>query len=59
MNANNFSQGHLMEIEWLVIDVTAVFPPRRAGRAILGVILELRVFDQFGTHLWSGRHFVI
>ena len=28
-----------MEIEWLIIDVTAIGPTDRAERAILGVIL--------------------
>ena len=39
MSSNNFTQGHLVKIEWLVADVTAVGSPDRAERAILGVIL--------------------
>ena len=39
LSPNNFTQGHLVKIEWLVTDVTAVGSPARAERAILGVIL--------------------
>ena len=41
MSPNNFTQGHLMEIEWFTTDVTAVGSPDiLVGRAILGVVLE-------------------
>ena len=39
MSPSDFNQGHLMNIEWLNTDVTAVGCPDRAERAILGVIL--------------------
>ena len=39
LSPNKFTQGHLMKIEWLVANVTAVGSPDRAKRAILEVIL--------------------
>ena len=41
LNSNNFIQGHVMKIEWLVTDLTAVGSPDRAERAILGMILAV------------------
>ena len=38
MSPNNFTQAHVMKIEWLVTDVTPVESPDRAERAMLGVI---------------------
>ena len=42
MSPNNFTQGHLMKMEWLVTDVKAVGSPDRAERDILGVTLAGR-----------------
>ena len=39
MSPNKLAEGHLMKIEWLVTDVTAVESPDRVESAILGVIL--------------------
>ena len=39
LSPSNFDQGHLMQIEWLVTDVTDVGSPDKAERAILRVIL--------------------
>ena len=36
LSSNIFNQGHLLKIEWLVTDVTAIGSPDRAERAILG-----------------------
>ena len=44
LGPNNFTQGHLAKIEWLIADVTAVRPLERAEHAILGVILAKCVF---------------
>ena len=44
MSSNNFTQGHLKKIEWLVTNVTPVGFPDKAERVILGVILVGRVF---------------
>ena len=54
-----FTEGHLMKIEWLVANVTAVRSPDIAERAILEVILVRRCFGQFRPHLWSGSDFVM
>ena len=51
-------EGHLVKIEWLVADVTAVGSLDRAKRAILGGILAGRVFGQFRSYLLSGSHYV-
>ena len=48
-----------MKIEWLVAYVIAVGSLDRAERAILGVILAGRVFDQFRSYLCSGSHSVV
>ena len=58
-NSNNFTEGHLMKIKWLVADITAVGSPNTAEGAILGVILAWRCLGQFRLYLWSGCHFVI
>ena len=55
LSPHKFAQGHLVKIEWLVADVTAVRSLDRAERAILGVILAGCVFGQFRTYLWSAR----
>ena len=39
MRSNNFTSGHLLKIEWLVTDVTAVGSPDRAECDILGMTL--------------------
>ena len=49
LSTSNFTQGHLMKIEWLVSDVTAVGCPDRAERAILRVISARRFVGQFGS----------
>ena len=59
MSSNIFTHGRLMKIEWLVADAPAIGTPDRAEHAILGGILAVRVFGQFGTHLQSGSHFVM
>ena len=60
LSSNYFTYGHLMKIEWLVTNITAVEPPGRAKRAILGVISAGRIFGQFRTHLWLLlSHFVM
>ena len=59
MSSNNFRQGRLIKIEWLVTDVTAVGFPGRAKCAIFGVILARHFFGQFRTHLWSLSIFVM
>ena len=59
LSRNNFTQGHLMKIKWLVTNVTAVGSPGRAERAILRVILAGRCFGQFRPYLWSGSHIVM
>ena len=45
LSSTDFIQGHVIKIEWLATDVTAVGPPDRAKRAIFGVILAWR-------HVW-------
>ena len=42
MSTNTFTWGHLMKIEVLVADVTAVGSPDRAERDVLEVILAGR-----------------
>ena len=59
MSSSKFTQGHLVKIEWLVADVTAVGSLDRAERAIVGVIVAGRVFGQIRSFLWLGRHFVV
>ena len=59
LSSNNFTRGHLMKIEWLVTDVTAVGSPARTECAILGVILAGRVFGQFRPYFWSLNQFVM
>ena len=59
MSSNKFTRGHLVKIEWLVADVTAVGSLDRAECAILGVIVAGRVFGQSRSFLWSGGRFVL
>ena len=47
MRPNKFTQGHLLKIEWLFTDVTAVGSPGRAERAIFGFDFGLVFFGQF------------
>ena len=47
----------LMQIEWLVANVTPVGSPARAEHGILGMILDF--FGQSSSFLWSGSHFVM
>ena len=42
--SNNFTKGHLVNVEWLVANVTAVGYLDRAEPTILGVILAKHVF---------------
>ena len=56
---NIFTWGHSMKIEWLVTDVTTVGSPDRTERAISGVSLVGRCFDQFRPYLWTRSHFVM
>ena len=44
MSPNNFTQGHLIKTESLVVDVTAVGSLDRAEHTILGMIVAWRVF---------------
>ena len=46
LTSNKSTQGHIMKIEWLVADVTAVCPPDRTECAMLGVILTGALFWQ-------------
>ena len=48
-----------MNIEPLVINVTAVGSPDRVERAVLDMILAGRFFDLFRMYLWSGGCFVV
>ena len=41
-------------MEWLAADVTAVGPPDRAERAILGVVLAWRLYDQLSRICGRG-----
>ena len=51
-------QDHLMEIEWLITDVTVVDPPISEQKGIfLGYFGHFSC--QFRPLLWSGSHFVI
>ena len=59
MSSSNFTEGHIVKIEWLISDVMAVGSPARAERAILGLILAGRVFGQARSCLWSGARFVV
>ena len=55
MGSNDCAEGHLVKIEWLVADVTAVGSLDRTEHAILGVILAGRGFGQSRSFLWSGE----
>ena len=59
MSSNKFIWGHLVKIEGLIADVTAVGSLDRAERTILGMIVAGRVFGQSRSYLWSGSHFVV
>ena len=59
LSSNNYPQGHLMKIEWLVAGVTAVGSLDRTERAIWGVIVTGCIFGQFRSYLWLGMHFVM
>ena len=37
LSADNFTQGPLMKMKWLVTDAPAIGTPGRAERAVLGV----------------------
>ena len=47
MSSNIFTYGHVVKIEWLIAEVTAVGSLDRAERAILWLIVVRRVFGQF------------
>ena len=53
MSSNNYSQGHLVKMEWLIPNVMAVGSPGRAERAISGVFVTGRVFGQ--SRSFCGR----
>ena len=55
MGSNNFTWGHLVKIEWLVANMTAVGSLDRAKTAILGVIVAGCVFGQSRSFMWSAR----
>ena len=59
LSSNTFTKGHLMKIEWLVTDVTAIESSDRAEHAIFEVIVTGRAFGQSRSLLWSGSHFVV
>ena len=59
MSSNIFIYGHVVKIEWLIAEVTAVGSLDRAERAILLLIVVRRVFGQFRSYLWLGSHFVV
>ena len=46
-----------MNVEWVVINVTALGSPDRTGRDNFGMISD--IFGQFRPLLWLGSHFVI
>ena len=54
MRPDNLNQGHLMKIEWLVSDVTAVGSPDRSERAILGMIVAGRFLANSGCICGRG-----
>ena len=59
LSPSNFTQGHLMKIEWLVIDVTAVRCSDRAEPAVWAVVSARLFFGQFRSFLMLGSHFVV
>ena len=59
LSSNNFTQGCLMKIEWIVTDGSAVRSPDRPEHAILEVMLAGRFVGKFRPHLWSFGHFVM
>ena len=48
LNSNNFIQGHVMKIEWLVTDLTAVGSSGKVECAVLGLILAGNFFANSG-----------
>ena len=45
LSPDNFTRGHVMKIEWLATDVTAVGSPGKAERAILrGILATSAIF---------------
>ena len=52
MSPNNFAEGHLLKIDWIVADVTPVGSPARAERDILGMLLD--VFWPIEAHFVGG-----
>ena len=54
MSSSNVTLGHLVNIEWLVADVTAVGSLDRAQRAVWEVILAKRVFGQWSLPILRG-----
>ena len=59
MSPNNFTLGHLVTIEWLVADVTAVGSLDKAKRAIYRVIVAGRAFGQSRSFFVVGEPFVV
>ena len=59
MSPNKTTHGHLVKIEWLVADVTAVGSLDTSEHAIMGLIVDGRVFVQFRSFLWSGSYVVV
>ena len=60
LRPNNFNQGRLMKIEWLVVNVTAVGSPDAANQAILGIIWAGRFFAiKCRPYLWTASYFVM
>ena len=59
LSPNNFIKGHLMKIERLVTDVTAVGSPEGAECAILGVFIAGRFVGQIRPYLWAGSQLVM
>ena len=54
LSSNNFTQGHLVKIEWLISNVMAVGSPDIAERAILGLIFAGRCFKNSGCICGRG-----
>ena len=71
LSSNNFTQGHLMKIEWLVTNVTGVRSPDRTCffgvilarlfSAVQAVLVVREAFYGVGTPSWALRtvHWVI
>ena len=41
MSPNNFTKGHLLNIEWLTANVPSVSSPAREERDVFGIILDV------------------